>query len=595
MAAAAGRLSGDATTSYDGAMTLPLGRRRQASGIAAAALAALLAATPALAKTPANDDRAVASRYGSYLAARHAETISAIDDAAQFMEQVLAADPDNDRIIGHAFVLLVNDGRMDQAEKLAVRATPQSSWSPLANMVLALKSAKGGDFADADKRLAGLVPRGPYEVLLPLLRAWVQVGLKQPDQALKTLGALEAMDGFANFYNLHSALILDLAGRTKEAAARFDKATAGQEAPVLRLVQAKGAFLERTGNADAARKMYEDFLKQAPESLIIQEALTRIKERKKPRAFVASPTEGMAEALLDMAAALRQESGGRSAMIYARLAHYMRSDLGPALILIGNVLDSRAQFDDAIAAYRMIPKASPLAWSARLSIAQDENEIKRTDDAVKELESMAKERPERWDALIALGDILRGRERFAEAVKAYDRGLERIPRLEKRHWVLLYSRGIALERSKQWPRAEADFKKALEFEPDQPFVLNYLGYSWVERGEHLEEAQKMIERAVELRQDDGYITDSLGWVFFRTGQYEAAVKQLERAVELRPQDSTINDHLGDAYWKVGRYHEARFQWKRALSLKPEADQVPLIEAKLQHGLAEAGKPEKSNN
>ena len=580
-------------------MILPLGLRRRASGFAttvlAGALAGLLAAAPTLAKTPAGDDRLGGSAYGSYLAARHAETISAIDDAARFMEQVLATDTDNDRIIGHAFVLLVNDGRMEQAEKLAVRATAKSSWAPLANMLLVLKAAKAGDFAGADKRLAGLALRGPYEVLVPLLRAWVQVGLKQPDQALKTLGALETMDGFANFYNLHSALILDLAGRPKEASERFDKATEGQDTPVLRLVQAKGAFLERNGRADAARKMYEDYLKQAPESLIIQEGLARIGQHKTPRPFVGSPTEGMAEALLDMAAALRQESGGRSAIIYAHLAHYMRPDLAPALILIGNVLDSRGQYDDAIAVYRAIPKTSPLAWSARLSIAQDENDLKRTDDAVKELESMAKERPERWDSLIALGDILRGRERFADAVKAYDRGMERIPKLEKRHWVLLYSRGIALERSKQWPRAEADFKKALEFEPEQPFVLNYLGYSWVEQGSHLEEAQKMIERAVELRQDDGYITDSLGWVFYRTGQYESAVKQLERAVELRPQDATINDHLGDAYWKVGRYHEARFQWKRALSLKPDADQVPLIEAKLVNGLAESGKPEKSNN
>ncbi|MGE5146489.1 MAG: tetratricopeptide repeat protein, partial [Candidatus Eiseniibacteriota bacterium] len=504
-----------------------------ASGFVTAALGVLLVA-PALAKTPAGDDQVGFSRSGSYLAARHAETISAIDDAARFMEQVLATDPDNDRIIGHAFVLLVNDGRMEQAEKLALRATDQSHWAPLANLVLALKSAKAGDYAGADKRLAGLALRGPYEVLVPLLRAWTQVGLKKTDQAVTTLGALQSMAGFQNFYNLHSALIFELAGRNKEAAERFDKATEGQDSPVLRLVQAKGSFLERTGKADAARKMYDDFLKEAPESLIIQEALARIKEHKKPRPFVGSPAEGMAEALLDMAAALRQESGGRSAMIYARLAHYMRPDLAPALILIGNVLDTRTQFDDAIAAYRAIPKTSPLAWSARLSIAQDENDLKRTDDAVKDLEAMAKERPDRWDALIALGDILRGRERFAEAVKAYDRGIERIPHLEKRHWVLLYSRGIALERSKQWPRAEADFKKALEFEPDQPFVLNYLGYSWVEHGEHLDEAQKMIERAVELRQDDGYITDSLGWVFFRTGQYEAAVKELERAVELRP-------------------------------------------------------------
>src|SRR5690606_33725796 len=417
-------LSSGSATSYDGAMIPFLGRRRWAYGLFGAALAGAAALAPAAAKTPLSDSAAVSSPAGSYLAARHAETIMAIDDAARFMEQVLAADPDNDRVIGHAFVLLVNDGRMDRAEKLAERATDRSSWAPLANMVLALKAAKAGNFTDADKRMAEIALRGPYEVMVPLLRSWLQLGMKRPDQALETLGALESMAGFANFHNLHSALILDLAGRPQAAAEHFDRATAGPDAPVLRLVQAKGAFLGRNGRAEDARKCYQSFLEQTPDSLIIREALERVEQGKKPRAFVGTPTEGIAEALLDMAAALRQENGGRSAMIYARLAHYMRPDLAPALILIGNILDSRSQFDDAIAVYRTVPKSSPLSWSARLAIAQALNDLDRTDEAIKDLEAMAKERPERWDALIALGDILRSRERFAEAVGAYDRGIE---------------------------------------------------------------------------------------------------------------------------------------------------------------------------
>ncbi|MEO1065674.1 MAG: tetratricopeptide repeat protein, partial [Actinomycetota bacterium] len=173
-----------------------------------------------------------------------------------------------------------------------------------------------------------------------------------------------------------------------------------------------------------------------------------------------------------------------------------------------------------------------------------------------------------------IGNLLRGRERFVEAAEAYDRALDRIGEdLDQRHWSLLYARGIALERSKQWPRAETDFLRALELEPEQPYVLNYLGYSWVEQGVNIDRAREMIERAVEQRPNDGYIVDSLGWVFYRLGQYEDAVVNLERAVELRPQDPTINDHLGDAYWKVGRYAEARFQWSRALSLDPEEKDI----------------------
>jgi Flp pilus assembly protein TadD len=198
---------------------------------------------------------------------------------------------------------------------------------------------------------------------------------------------------------------------------------------------------------------------------------------------------------------------------------------------------------------------------------------------------MAGEKTSRPEALVNLADLLRSKKRFSESVEAYDAAIERIGTIGKRHWTLLYSRGIALERSSQWLRAEEDFITALRLKPDQPYVLNYLGYSWVDQGINLARAQKMIERAVELRPNDGYIVDSLGWVLYRLGDFPRAAKQLERAVELRPQDPTINDHLGDAYWRVGRAAEARFQWRRALSLDPEPDQVSTIRDKISNGLS----------
>ena len=207
-----------------------------------------------------------------------------------------------------------------------------------------------------------------------------------------------------------------------------------------------------------------------------------------------------------------------------------------------------------------------------------------------------------WDAggTVATGSgtasfaILRGHDRFGEAVKAYDQAFERIGKLEKRHWSLLYARGIALERSDQWPLAEADFLRALEFKPDQPYVLNYLGYSWIEKGRYVERAQEMIQKAVKLRPNDGFILDSLGWGHFRLGNFGPAVEYLERAVEMRPQDPILNDHLGDAYWRVARFREARFQWRRALSLEPKKDQIATIRQKLKSGLAEDTETAKKN-
>src|SRR5205807_8849855 len=180
----------------------------------------------------------------------------------------------------------------------------------------------------------------------------------------------------------------------------------------------------------------------------------------------------------------------------------------------------------------------------------------------------------------------RARKLFAECAEVYSKGLNAISKPEPLNWVLYYYRGICFERSKQWPKAEVDMQKALQLLPDQPLVLNYLGYSWVDQGLHLDEGMTMIQRAVEQRADDGYIVDSLGWAYYRIGNYEEAVKHLERAVELKPEDPTINEHLGDVYWKVGRTLEAQFQWSHARDLKPEPDDLKKIQEKLKSGLVD---------
>ena len=203
------------------------------------------------------------------------------------------------------------------------------------------------------------------------------------------------------------------------------------------------------------------------------------------------------------------------------------------------------------------------------------------------LKTLVAEKPDRIDAALTLADLLRGKEKYSDAVQAYDTAIMRIRNLEERHWSVFFGRGIVLERTKQWPKAEVDMKKALELSPEQPHVLNYLGYSWIDQGLHLEEGMKMLQRATELRPDDGAITDSVGWAFYRLGQYDKAVEWLERAAEQKGDDATIIEHLGDAYWHVGRKREARFQWERALNQKPDKDRLPVIKDKLENGLSAA--------
>ena len=249
--------------------------------------------------------------------------------------------------------------------------------------------------------------------------------------------------------------------------------------------------------------------------------------------------------------------------------------------------------DLAIATYRRLPADSVLKRNADIQMAIDLDALDKTDEATKHLQQLVDARPDDIEAIMALGNIERERKQYAECADTYGRGVAAIPAPTRSNWTLFYFRGICFERAKQWPKAEADLKKALELYPDQPHVLNYLGYSWVDQGSNLEEGMRMIKRSVEQRPDDGYIVDSLGWAWFRQGKYEEAVKQLERAVELKPVDPTINDHLGDAYWRIGRTLEARFQWSHAKDLKPEPDDLKKIEAKIQNGLPDAPPPSPS--
>src|SRR5690606_1430406 len=335
---------------------------------------------------------------------------------------------------------------------------------------------------------------------------------------------------------------------------------------------------------DEAIEIIRQQLAARGEQPVLADLVATLETGGTPEPPFADPAGGIADALLGIAEALHQERGNRMAVVYARLAMFARPDLAEGALLIGEMMAEQGNHDAAIEAYQAVAPDSPLRYLAELRRAQALHASERQDEAFAALEELAAADPERIDALVQLGDLLRRDERYHEAEDAYSRAIARIGEPRREHWTLFYARGIAYERTDQWPQAEKDFLFALELEPEQPFVLNYLGYSWVDMGMHLDRAKGMLYRAVELRPDDGFIVDSLGWVHYRLGEYAAAVEQLERAVELEPGDPVINDHLGDAYWRVGRQREARYQWRRALSLEPEEDTVADIEEKLRQGL-----------
>lgn len=562
--------------------------RRRLGLIAAASLLSLtIGGLPAIAKPlivePAKS-RVTESPLGSYLAGRHAQYARDPDAAIAYYRTALKTFAGNTDIMRRVAVLLITEGRIDEALSLTKSLTDtKGQANNLAKLLTALEDMRGGRLNDAEAALAALPKTGLNLFTGPLLRAWVLAGLKRYDEAVAEIDAKGDNKAFVTLFGVHSALINVLKGDAEKAETQFQAAIAERRAPNLRLTQLYGNFLERAGRDKDARALYDTYMQAQPLSTMLGAAYKRLEAGKKPDAAVADAKAGAAEALFSLAGSVRQQNS-RQALILVQLAVRMKPDFTLAHLLIAETLESQQRNADAIKAYQRIAKDPAYAWTARLRIADNFDTLDKVDDAVQELRAMARADDKRFDALVRLGDILRRRKRYREASRAYAEAKSRIPNLQRQHWSLLYTAGIANERIKNWKVAEADFLKALELSPDQPFVLNYLGYSWVENGKNLDRARKMIETAVEKRPRDGYIVDSLGWVLYRLGDIDGAVKHLERAVVLRPEDPTINDHLGDVYWKVGRRNEARFQWERALALEPENDQIGIIKTKLRDGL-----------
>jgi tetratricopeptide (TPR) repeat protein len=534
------------------------------------------------------------SAAGNYLAGRHAQVRREFDAAASYLGKALKDDPDNLTLMRQAYRLHLANGDMAAATELAKRILKVEPRAALANLGLIAEDMKTGRTQAAYDRAKDMGGQGLGTFLAPLVKAWTLQGLGKTDEAVAALDPLMGVTGLAVLHDLHVGLIQDVAGRTDAAIASLKTAADANGESALRIVEALGSLYERTGKRDEARGLYQKYLSENPDSVVLEPALKRVEQGGKAPPIVADARQGLAEALLNLGGTFSGDNTAEVALVCGRLAIYLRPDLDLGRMLVAGILESQGGEREANKLYEEVPKGSALRWLARLRHAANLDTLGQTDAAIAELREMGQENTTRVDALVNLGDLLRGHKRFTESVEAYDQAFARLGTVDARHWSLLYSRGISLERSNQWPRAEADLQKALQLNPDEPYVLNYLGYSWADKGVNLEKARQMIERAVSLRPTDGYIVDSLGWLLYRTGRYKEAVTNLERAVELKPQDPVINDHLGDAYWRVGRTKEARYQWQRALALEPEPELVGEIKTKIERGLA-AATSRKSNN
>lgn len=536
------------------------------------------------AQFPSSRDLKSLTTSGSYLAARHASVERDSSSAATFYRSALRMDPKNNELLDRAFISSLADGDIDEAVKLAERILTTDKSNRVARLVIGVRDLKQKKYTAAQSNINQSI-RGPItDLVATLLSGWASYGAGDTKAAVSNIDKLTGPEWYPIFKDLHSAMILELAGKEKDAGVRLERAYKLDDS-MLRVADDYARWLSRNKDAAAASAIYEAFDKKLPRHPLAQEGLRETRSGKKLSPLVDSPQTGAAEALYGIGATLTRRGGEDLALVYLQLSLYLAPNHPLALLSLADLYESVKKPAMAIKIYERMPASSVLKRNAQIQLATNLDAADRSDEAIKILKGVTAEDPKDIEAIMALGNIERGRKKFADCTQTYSQGINALPAAsEKTNWVYYYYRGICEERSKQWSKAEADMRKALELQPEQPHVLNYLGYSWIDQGINLDEGMKMIKRAVDQRPDDGYIVDSLGWAYYRIGNYEDAVKNLERAIDLKPEDPTINDHLGDAYWRVGRTLEAKFQWAHARDLKPEPEELPKIEAKIENGL-----------
>ncbi|HVC63019.1 MAG TPA: tetratricopeptide repeat protein [Acetobacteraceae bacterium] len=543
------------------------------SVLALSLLSACAAADPlASSSATAQPGRPVSTGvFGDFLAGRFALSQSDPNAAATAFLKALAASPADPELLRQAFVASVMSGRPE-----ALSLARQLPDNPVAQLLLGDADARSGDWASAERRFRALPRQGLTQLLRPLLVAWSQAGAGQTDAALATLRPFVAGQRFRGIFALHAGMIADLGG-DREDAARF-YASAQSEMPQmnLRLAQILASWQARSGQPAAAQRTLAALADGSPDMTIAVPAL----EANSATRPVARATDGIAEAYLALGGALRSQDSRDYAMVMLRLALDLRPGLTAARLLAADLLSNDGHENAALRMLASVPANDPLNAVIRMRRVGIAVQAGRTDEALRELDRIAAAYPDSPLPPIQRGDILRSKQRYNEAIAAYTDGIARLGQPGPEDWPAFYDRGIAYEAMHEQRKAEADFRQALQLSPDQPYVLNYLGYFWANKDERLAEAQRMIQTAAEREPDDGAITDSLGWVMLREGHVGEAVQLLERAVELEPEDPTINGHLGDAYAAAGRALEAKYQWQRALTLNPGPADTATLEAKL---------------
>lgn len=522
------------------------------------------------------------SLAGSYLAGRQAQYLNDFEASAQYFTRAMLRDQNNPQILESAILAHLSVGQIGKAVAIARKLEADGLTSQAGHMVLVAEETAQGEFAALLERMQD--DRGVGPLVDGLVAAWAHIGAGSMVEAMKRFDQVADERGLRGFALYHKALALASVGDFGAAEEIFSGRAAGPLQATRRAAIARIQILSQLDKNTQAIALIDDLF-----GVDLDPGLRALRQKLSDGdvlafSHITGPRDGIAEVFYSVAAALSGEAEEEYTLLYARVTQYLRPDHVDAILLSAQMLEQLGRYNLATQTYGQVERTHPAYYVAEMGRAEALRRSGKLDVAAEVLRNLGESHADLPAVQVALGDLMRQMERFDEAVAAYDAALPLYPTEEPRQWFVYYARGVALERLGDWAKSEADFRKALVLSPDQPQVLNYLGYSMVEQQINLDEALTMIERAVATSPQSGYIVDSLGWVLYRLGRYSEAIGHMERAAEMMAVDPIVNDHLGDVLWAVGRQLEAEFQWRRALSFDPDEVDAERIRQKLELGL-----------
>ncbi len=517
------------------------------------------------------------SLAGNYLSSLFAQRHHDWGRAGAYLKDVVQATPDEPGLVKRAMALAMGSGDFDTAFSLARKVVAKNGDNALARLFLSVESYHAGRYVEAAAYIQAMPGDSLSDFIMPLLVSWAHASVR----------VYEISDLGRNTIHIHhAALITDLLKeKPDQVQAMLDKATNRQDLAPEDIERIANLYAHY-GENDRAVKLFEKILEKWPDDPPTIAKIQSLKSGTKtdPIVPVATAGNGAAAALYDMANLLFREYADDSARVFAQMALYLMPQMADGRLLLAAIDARNGRYHEAISSFKSIPKDNLYYLEAQRRAAELMEDTGDIIGAIDHLEMLAREHND-IQSLIRIGDIYRLKNDDKKAIQVYNRAEMRLGgKVPKSYWNLLYVRAMAYERIGEWPKAEADLKLALEYQPDHPYILNYLGYAWADQGINLDRAQELVNRAAELQPNDGYIIDSLGWVYFKLGRYSEALPHLEKAVQLLPDDPTINDHYGDVLWQIGRKREAKFQWKRAQNFSTDPDATARIESKLLNGL-----------